>query len=118
MGTDNSSAFGGILGNGIIIKIIQEFIADPDEPYSISYMHELTEASKPAITDAFKTLLKTGLIYRANKNYKRPLYKINKESKKFVALSLLSYAALDDMNKTNTMDKALTEYIGNKMEIA
>ena len=118
MGTNNSNPFGGILGNSVIIKVIQEFIADPDEPYSLSYMHELTETSKPAIKDAFKTLLKTGLIYRANKNYKRPLYKINKGSKKYVALSLLSYAALDDINKTNTMDEALKEYIDSEMENA
>lgn len=115
MKDNNSNAFGGILGNSIIIKVINEFIADPDEPYSISYMHDLINASKPAIKDAFENLLKTGLIYISNKNYKRPLYKINKKSNEFIALTLLSYAVLDDTNKTDIMDNAIKEYYENSI---
>ena len=113
---NNVNDFTSILGNSVIIKVIQEFIADPDEPYSISYMHELTHASKPAVKDAFDLLLKSKLIYRANKNDKRPLFKIDKNSNRFIALTLLSYAITDDANKTNIMNNAINEYI-NDMKV-
>ena len=105
--------FTSILGNSVTIKVIHEFIADPDEPYSISYMHELTDASKPAVRDAFNLLLKSKLIYRANKNDKRPLFKIDKNSNRFIALTLLSYAILDDVNKTSVMEEAIKQYISD-----
>ena len=107
----NINDFTSILGNSVTLKVIQEFIADPDEPYSISYMHELTGSSKPAVKDAFNLLLKSKLIYQANKNDKRPLFKINKKSNRFVALTLLSYAILDDNDRTDLMKAAIKEYI-------
>ena len=109
----NLNNFISILRNGVIIKVIQEFIADPDEPYSISYMHELAGSSKPAVKDAFNLLLKSKLIYQANKNDKRPLFKINKKSNRFVALTLLSYAILDDNDLTELMKAAIKEYIND-----
>ncbi len=109
----NLNNFISILRNGVIIKVIQEFIADPDEPYSISYMHELAGSSKPAVKDAFNLLLKSKLIYQANKNDKRPLFKINKKSNRFVALTLLSYAILDDNDRTDLMKAAIKEYIND-----
>lgn len=107
----NINDFTSILGNSVTLKVIQEFIVDPDEPYSISYMHELTGSSKPAVKDAFNLLLKSKLIYQANKNDKRPLFKINKKSNRFVALTLLSYAILDDNDRTDLMKAAIKEYI-------
>ena len=107
----NINDFTSILGNNVTLKVIQEFIADPDEPYSISYMHELTGSSKPAVKDAFNLLLKSKLIYQANKNDKRPLFKINKKSNRFVALTILSYAILDDNDRTDLMQAAIKEYI-------
>ena len=109
----NLNNFISILRNGVIIKVIQEFIADPDEPYSISYMHELAGSSKPAVKDAFNLLLKSKLIYQANKNDKRPLFKINKKSNRFVALTLLSYAILDDNDRADLMKAAIKEYIND-----
>jgi predicted AAA+ superfamily ATPase len=105
--------FTSILGDSVLIRVVQEFIADPDEPYSISYMHELTGSSKPAVRDAFNLLLDSKLINRANKNDKRPLFKIDKKSNRFIALTLLSYAVLDDFNKTNIMEEAIKQHIGN-----
>jgi hypothetical protein len=107
----NGNDFTSILGNSVIIKVVQEFIADPDEPYSISYMHELTDSSKPAVRDAFNVLLRSKLIYKANKNDKRPLFKIDRKSERFIALTLLLYAILDDVNKSNLMGKAINECI-------
>ena len=107
----NINDFTSILGNNVTLKVIQEFIADPDEPYSISYMHELTGSSKPAVKDAFNLLLNSKLIYQANKNDKRPLFKINKKSNRFVALTILSYAILDDNDRTDLMKAAIKEYI-------
>ena len=108
---DNGNDFTSILGNSVIIKVIQEFIADPDEPYSISYMHELTDSSKPAVREAFDLLLKSKMIEQVNKNNKRPLFKIDKKSNRFIALTLLSYAILDDINKSDIMNEAIKEYI-------
>lgn len=109
----NINDFTSILGNAVIIKVIQEFVADPDEPYSISYMHELTGSSKPAVKDAFNLLLKSKLIYHANKNDKRPLFKIDKRSNRFIALTLLSYAILDDRERTDLMKAAIKEYLND-----
>ena len=57
-----------ILNNRVIIKVIQEFIADPDAPYKVSYMHKLTNLSEQAVKDAFNLLLKSRSIKDANKN--------------------------------------------------
>ena len=53
------------------------------------------------------------MIYQANKNDKRPLFKINKKSNRFVALTFLSYAILDDIDRTDLMNAAIKEYIND-----
>ena len=51
------------------------------------------------------------MIEQVNKNNKRPLFKIDKKSNRFIALTLLSYAILDDINKSDIMNEAIKEYI-------
>lgn len=98
--------FGGIIGDSVRIRLLEEFISDPDNPtYSLADLARYTASSPPAVKKELTKLLKQGFIKVTNKNTHRPTYQVDTKSKRFFILTLLSTAVLDDKNGTE-----LTEY--------
>lgn len=101
--------FGGILGNSVIVRVLEQFIADPDSAYSISDLAKLTNSSKPAVSDSIEQLKRFSILRTINKNKTRPQYVIRKNINKLTALILLQYAVIDDEQGTELMMEAISE---------
>jgi hypothetical protein len=111
---DNDSIempFGGLLGNSVIVRVLQELVADPTSTYSQSDLSKLTESSMPSVKDAIVRLEGIGLLRKTNKNKKHPSYVVVSRSKSFIALTLLAYAVLDDRQGSSIMEDAMSEYL-------
>ena len=98
----------GLFGDTVLSRVVEEIIADPHSSYRPKDLEELTQASAPSIRDALATLQRLSLI--AVSQGKHPVYNVNKKSKKFVALTLLAYASLDDRERSDCMDTAIRDY--------
>lgn len=104
--------FGGLFGDEVIAKVVEELIADPHSTYRATELAELIEASPPRVRTALRSLENIGLL--SSDGEKRPVYKINIASKRFVALTLLSFAVLDDFEGSQCMDTAIKAYCESK----
>lgn len=102
--------YGGLFGNSVIASVVEELIADPTMDYRPAYLQEITGKSPKSIYTALKKLLDLGLIERTTGDEQHPVYRVKIESKKFVALSFLAYAMLDDRNGSDCMNFAIHEY--------
>ena len=102
--------FGGLFGDAKIVKVVEELIADPDSLYRPANLAELTDSTAPTVRVALETLLAQRLITKIKEDAVHPVYKVNKNSKKFIALSLLAYAIMDDVDGTELMDTAVHDY--------
>ncbi|MEM0136213.1 MAG: hypothetical protein QXU18_13485 [Thermoplasmatales archaeon] len=105
--------FGGIFGKSVIVRILEQFVTDPDFSYSVSDLADFAGCSIPAAKQALDQLVKINLIRKQNKNEKRPIYMINRNSNRFVALTLLSYAVGDDNYSTSIMLDAARELVNS-----
>ena len=101
--------YGGLFGNTVIAKVVEELIADPTMDYRPKYLEDITGKSERSIYNALKKLLLFGIIERKC-NEKHPVYRVRVESKKFAALSFLAYAMLDDRDETHCMNMAVSGY--------
>ena len=111
---DNNSIkipFGGIIGNSVIVRVLQELVADPGSTYSQADLSKLTESSKPSVKDAIIRLEKLRFLRKTNKNKRYSSYIVDTRCKSFVALTLLAYATLDDRQGTSLMEAAMKEYL-------
>lgn len=102
--------YGGLFGNTVLAHVIEEFIASPSVVYRPKDLEELTEKSEPSIRSALATLLRLNLIEKVSSEKQPPRYRVRVESKKFVALSFLAYAMLDDRDGSDCMDMAVHDY--------
>ncbi len=100
--------YGGLFGNNIQIKIIEEIVADPYRSYQPKDFEEMTGAT--SIKKAFNNIIKLGLIKKEKTEDGEVVYKPNLGSKIITALTLLSYALIDDRDGTNIMDKTIEDY--------
>ena len=98
----------GLFGDTVLARVVEEIIADPHSGYRPKDLEELIDASAPSVRDALVTLTRLGLINAPAG--KHPVYTVNKKSKKFVALTLLAYASLDDRERSECMDAAIKDY--------
>lgn len=103
--------YGGLFGDSNIVKIIEQVIADPDIEYRPIDLEKLTKESAPTVRLSLKTLTSLGVLLKDETDSQHPVYRVNIESKRFVALTLLAYAVLDDENGTNTMNKIVADYV-------
>jgi len=110
METYLSRPYGGLFGSSVIAQVVEEIVSDPTMDYRPGYLEELTGASAPPIRDALATLVDLGLLIRASGTGRHPIFRVNVASKKFIALSLLAYAVLDDRDGTDCMDEAVYDY--------
>ena len=102
--------YGGLFGNSVHARVIEEMVADPHHDYRPKELVRLTGASAPAVRRALSTLTGLGLLVDDRSDSQHPVYRVDLKSNKFVALTLLSLAMLDDREGTACMDTALREW--------
>lgn len=102
--------YGGLFGNSVIASVVEELVADPTMDYRPGYLKDITGKSDRSIHTALKKLVNLKLIEKVAGDDKHPVYHVRVESKKFVALSFLAYAMLDDRDCSDCMDVAIHEY--------
>jgi len=100
--------YGGLFGDTVMARVVEEIIADPHSVYHLKDLEDLTEKSSPRIREALVTLTKSGLL--ASHGGKHPSYTVNKSRKTFVALTLLAFAVLDDRSGSDCMNTAIRHY--------
>jgi len=101
--------YGGLFGDTVMAKVVEELIADPTMDYRPKYLEDVTGKSEKSIHDALKKLVILGLIEKCG-DEKHPIYRVIVKSKKFAGLSFLAYAMLDDREGTDCMDMAVSDY--------
>jgi len=101
--------YGGLFGNSVMAKVVEELVADPTMDYRPKYLVDVTGNSEGSINKVLKKLLKLGLIENKMTG-KHPVYRVRVESKKFAALSFLAYAMPDDRKGTDCMNMAISDY--------
>jgi DNA-binding transcriptional ArsR family regulator len=104
--------YGGLFGDSNLIKVIEQVMADPDIEYRPIDLEKLTKESPPTVRASLKILTSQGLLFKDETDRQHPVYRVNTESKRFVALTFLAYAVLDDMNGTDSMNKIIEGYCG------
>lgn len=111
-GEAQNKPYGGLLGDSVTLRVVEEIVADPNTVFSPTDLAELTDSSAPAVRKVLNDLLTLKFIKLANRNPKRPVYSVVKSTKRFLALELLAYARLDDREGTTFFDERLKEVIG------
>lgn len=101
--------FGGVLGNAVIIRVLEQLIADPDSSFNLSILSKLSKSSVPQVKEALEQLESVGFVKMISNSQKRPIYIVNKECNRFVALTLFAYSVVDDAFSSNVMKDALRE---------
>ena len=109
----SDAPYGGLFGTTVLADVVEEFVASPSVVYRPKDLEELTERSEPSIRSALSTLLRLNLIENVSSENQPPRYRVRVESKKFVALSFLAYAMLDDRDGSDCMDTAVHDYYSN-----
>lgn len=105
-----NAPYGGLFGNAAIVQIVEEMISDPFIEYRVKDLQELLNLSPTSITNSLKTLVNIGLIIKEEQDPQRPVYRINTHSKKFRALTLLTFAVNDDHTGSHLMDHEIERY--------
>jgi hypothetical protein len=102
--------FGGLLGNSVLLRVIQEIIADPYREFRPKMLRTLTSSSPPRIQIALDILTSLRFVENTSNDAQRPVYRANLESKRLMALTLLAYAINDDRDGTDCMNEAIKYY--------
>ena len=102
--------YGGLFGNAVQIKVVEENVADPYSDYRPKDLEEMTGASAPSIRRVLNNLTTLGLLIKDSNDAQHPVYRPNLKTKKIVALTFLAYALADDRNGSEYMDSAILEY--------
>ncbi|OPY54691.1 MAG: hypothetical protein A4E48_00270 [Methanosaeta sp. PtaU1.Bin060] len=111
VGRERRLPYGGLFGDSNLIKVIEQVIADPDIEYRPIDLERLTKESAPTVRASLKILTSLGLLKKDESDSQHPVYVVDTESKRYIALTLLAYAVLDDKNGTDTMDKVIADYL-------
>lgn len=107
--------YGGLFGNTVLAQVVEEIIADPTMDYRPGYLEEMTGKKPPSIREALRVLVKLGLIENISSDVQHPVYRVIVELKKFIALSLLAYAVIDDRDGTDCMNTAILDYYNQSL---
>lgn len=102
--------YGGLFGDNVQINIIEEIIADPYDDYRPRYFEEITGASPPTIRKALNNLTNLGLLEKDTRDKQHPIYRLNLNSKKQIAMTFLSFALVDDRDGSDLMNAAILDY--------
>ncbi len=102
--------FDGLFGNNVQTRVVEELAADPHNIFRPKDLEELTDASTPSIRKALNNLIELNLVKKEKEDSQHPLYKVNLDSNKLIALTFLSLALIDDKEDSDCMDQAIREY--------
>ncbi|MEM2097107.1 MAG: hypothetical protein QXI70_02975 [Methanothrix sp.] len=102
--------FGGLFGDTHLARILAQIIADPFDEYAPKDLEELAEVSSPTVRKDLKHLTRLGILIKDSRDRRHPVYRVNTQCKRYLALTLLAYAVIDDRNGTNCMDAVIAEY--------
>lgn len=102
--------FGGLFGNNVQTRVVEELAADPFNLFRPKDLEELTDASTPSIRKSLKNLMALGLVEKKEKDSRHPIYRVNLNSHVLKALTFLSLALIDDKEGTDCMEQAVLEY--------
>jgi hypothetical protein len=107
--------YGGLFGDTVIAQVVEEIVADPHSDYRPKDLEDLTGASSPAVRKALSALTSLELLIKDASDSQHPVYRVNTKSKKFVALTLLAYAVLDDRDGTSCVDTTIRDYYNSAL---
>jgi len=107
--------YGGLFGNTVLAQVVEEIVADPTMDYRPGYLEEMTGKKAPSIREALRVLVRLGLIENVSSDAQHPVYRVVVESKKFIALSLLAYAMIDDRGGTDCMNTSILDYYNRSL---
>ena len=107
--------FDGLFSSRIRSALVEEFISDPYHVYRPSELSELLDTTFPTLRSHFSNLVKSNLIIKDSRDWGRPKYKVNFNSKRLIALSILMDAINDDRDGTNTMDRSIISYYNDHL---
>jgi hypothetical protein len=102
--------FGGLFGNTVLLRVIWEITADPSRQFRPKDLEILTASSAPRIKNALDMLVSQGMLENVSKDAQRPVFHVNRSSKRLMALTLLAYAVTDDRDGTDCMKDAVCSY--------
>jgi hypothetical protein len=102
--------FEGLFGSLSQQRVLQELVADPYSTYTPRDLTELTELTEPTVREAVVALVRLGIVRNVSRRRMRPVYQVNSDSKRMVALMFLSYAALDDSCGEDHLGDAVKYY--------
>lgn len=102
--------FEGLFGNLSQQRVLQELVADPYSAYTPRDLTELTELTEPTVREAVAALIRLGIVKNISRRRMRPVYQVDRESKRMVALMFLSYAVLDDRCGEDHLGDAVRYY--------
>lgn len=102
--------YGGLFGENVQIKIIEEIVADLYRSYRPKDFEEMIGATAPPVRKALNSLTALGLLEKDLTDHQHPIYQPNLKSKKIVALTFLSFASVDDRDGSDCMDGAIMDY--------
>jgi len=107
--------YGGLFGDTHLIRVIRQIVADPFEEYRPSDLEELAEVSAPSMRNDLKLLTRLGILIKDLKDKQHPIYRTNTECKRYLALTLLAYAVIDDRNGTDCTDNFIADYYDSEL---
>jgi hypothetical protein len=102
--------FDGLFGDTAELRVLQEIVADPYSNYTHRELMDLTGLSDPSVRRGIRVLIDQGIIRNISSARRSPLYRADLDSKKLTALTLLSYASLDERTGSTSMDDAVRHY--------
>jgi hypothetical protein len=91
--------------------VVEQVVADPYSEYRPKFLQELEKASAPAIRRALADLTRLHLLIKDSSDRQHPVYRVNLDSKKLMALTFLAFASVDDRDGSDCMDYAIMEYV-------
>lgn len=107
--------YNGLFGDSNLIRVIQQVIADPFTKYRPLDLEMLTKNSAPTVRDSLGILTSLGLLIKDESDHQHPVYRVNAESKRYIALNFLAYAVLDDRSGTDCMDDVVADYYDSEL---
>jgi hypothetical protein len=102
--------FDGLFNSKMRSRLVEEIVSDPYHKFRPKEMADLLETTYPTLRSHFMGLVDSQLLIKDESDKARPRYRVNFESKKIIALSLLMDAINDDRGGTDTMDRAIINY--------
>jgi hypothetical protein len=105
--------FDGLLGDTIHLKVLATLIAEPCRQFRIVDIAEETGSNSGTISKILRLFEGLKFIEEVVPGAKHPVYRVNCESNKLVALTMLALAIKDDRDGSELMNDTIRHYSQN-----